>query len=270
MNAIGKAVNDLRYKIPTEILKQAFQEKTHGWKDSPVSIEEQIINRVVKQRVLKDCDIVGGSEVFIPLGNLVPERPNSYTTVYHIPKTLTQGRSITSLLSVGVMSQSMADAFFANANIKQCTITPSMTAAQSMLDSYMPIPAVSVADLQLIGENTVMIRNAANLIISGYLRCIVASDEELSHIQIRSYIHFSKLVELAVKSFIYNELIISIDMAQLSGGRELGKFKEIVESYADSEQMYQEFLEMTWAKVEFMNDQITMSRHLKLMMGSAR
>ena len=270
MNAIIKAVDEVMYRIPRYVLTEVFQQKTYKWRDTPLSIEEQITNQVIKPRVLVDCNIVGGTEVFIPLEGIQPDMPNSYTAVYHIPKTLTQGRTITSVLSVGFVTRSSANAANNAMNVKQCSITPELMAAQNVMDSYSPIPIVSGSQVRLIGENTILLRGVSPIVSNGFLRCVLASDDELSHIQIRSYHHFCKLVELAVKSFIYNETIINIDLAKLSGGRELGMFKTVVESYSDAEQMYQDYLKDVWVGVDYMNDELTFNRFIKTLVGGIR
>jgi len=98
----------------------------------------------------------------------------------------------------------------------------------------------------------------------------LANDENMSNIQIRSYPDFFKLVEFAVKSYIYNELIIQVDTAELRYGQAVGAFKDVLTSYSDAESNYQDFLSNTWRKVAFMNDATQMQRLLKLMIGTNR
>jgi hypothetical protein len=48
------------------------------------------------------------------------------------------------------------------------------------------------------------------------------------------------LVEHAGKSFIDNRLEIEVDIGEIHGGRVIGKIKEILGSYANQEQIYQD------------------------------
>jgi hypothetical protein len=270
MNIISKALNEVSYRIPKEILKEAFYERAVHWRDRPISIEEQITNKVIRPRVLTDCNLVGGTEAFIPLEGLEAEIIDNFTSVYRVSKDSTQGRSIMSVLSVSFTTQSIASAAGALSGIKPGSVTDTGLAGMAMMDSFSSIPITSTARVSLIGENTIMIRDTAPIISYGYIRCILGNDENLANMQMRTIPDFCRLVELAVKSFIYNEMIIKIGMAQLSGGQDLGKFKEIVESYADSEEMYTEFLRTVWAKVSLFNDTQSSTRLLKLMIGGMR
>jgi hypothetical protein len=115
-----------------------------------------------------------------------------------------------------------------------------------------------------------MVKDTAPVLMNGHLRCILANDEDYNNLQMRSVLAFCKLVELAVKAYIYNEYIVRIDMAFLSGGQEIGRFKEVVDTYSDSELAYEEYLKNVWTKVAFMNDPETFTKLLKLQIGAYR
>lgn len=270
MNALIKAVDEIKFRIPKQILMEVFTDRDYFNRQAPVSIDEQITNKVLKSRVMVDCNLTGGAEVFIPLSDLIPQRPNDYTLVYRIPKDKTQGRSIMSALSVGYASQALSNAFMAFQNAKPCSVTPELQAAQNLYQSHAPIPLISGANLRLIAENTILIRGTSQLLSNGYLRAVIANDDEMSHLQMRSIPSFCNLAVLATKAYIYNEATINIDLAKLSGGMDLGKFKEIVDSYADAEELYQEYLHKTFSGVQFMNDEQTFNRFMAMMIGSMR
>lgn len=270
MQALKKAVDEVKYRIPKEILNEVFKEVSFNYRATPVSIDEQILTKVVRARVLVDCNLVGGTEALISLEGVPAENVDIYSTVYHLPKDKTQNRSIMSVLSVTYMAPGMSAMTNAMQGFKPCSVTPSLQAGQAMMDSYSPMPATSTAKVQLIAENTIMIRDTAPPVGHAMLRCVLANDENLAHIQMRSIPDFCKLVELACKSYVYNEFIIKLDRGQLYGGHDLGKFKEIIEGYADSEEMYEDFLRNKWQAVAFMNDTESFTRYTKLMIGSYR
>jgi hypothetical protein len=139
-----------------------------------------------------------------------------------------------------------------------------MSAGQRMGDAVSNIPPISNASVELIGYNTVLIRDQLRVTNSYQLRCVVANDEHMSNMQPRTYLAFGKLCELAIKSYIYNNMIIAMDQAYLSGGQELGQFKAIVESYSDAEEQYGTYLNEVWRPISFMSSTIDYTRFLKL------
>lgn len=277
MNAIQKALDALKFTIPRAVLEKAFIDRRIDWRQTGrANIDDQILNNVVRARVLVDCNLIGGTQALIPLDGLGHDRPNDfYGTVIHIPKALTQGRSINSVLNVGFMSAGMA-ANWGVANTMGSVgayagqeSTALMSSMQAMVASYDKIPMTSTARVQLIAENTILIRDSISFAPNGWLRCILANDENLGNIQLRSYKHFSQLVEYAVKSYIYNELIINLDQGELQGGQTIGVFKEIIQGYSDAEQNYKDYLTDVWEAVAFMNDGEAYGRYIKLILGGA-
>jgi hypothetical protein len=270
MNPIKKAIDEIRYSIPREVLNLVFHNTTHSWRNTPVSLEEQITNKVIRARVMVDCDLVGGDEVFIDLSGVPQEMTNTYTTVYYIPKERTQNRTITAAIAVSYITSAAALAIAGNTGYDVCSVTPSLQLGQAMMNSHMPIPPVSTAKVQLIGENTIMVRDTAPPIGFGYLRCILSNDEALSHLQLRSIPVFCDMCVLAVKAYIYNEYIVTLDKGQLYGGQEIGVVRQIIEGYSDANELYRTFLTEKWTKVAFMNDRETFERFLKLNIGGMR
>jgi hypothetical protein len=134
----------------------------------------------------------------------------------------------------------------------------------------MGMPQVSTARLQLVGENTLLIKDLITLPPNSQLRCILANDEEMSALPLRSYRYFINLCEYAVKSHIYNELIIDIDQDQLQGGAQLGIFKEIVQGYSEAEQNYNDYLNDVMEIVLFQSDDSQYNRLIKLVVGGCK
>jgi hypothetical protein len=238
MNAIRKAITDVSFRIPRQILEKAFLNRSVEWRQtSQTSVDDQILNNVIRARVLVDCNLIGGTQAVIPLEGLNQQRPDGYSSVIHIPKNRTQGRTINSVLHVAFLSQGnfagRMGAGFGGSSPGMGNGSESSALAgamQGIVAAFDKIPMTSTSKVQLIAENTILVRDSINIAPNTYLRCILANDDELSHIQLRSYRAFAQLVEYAVKSYIYNELIVSLDQGELQGGQSLGIFKEIIQS----------------------------------------
>ncbi len=265
--AISKALDEVRFRIPRPILEAVFIDRDLRFRQTPTSINEHIMNEVIRPRVMVDCNLVGGVEVMIPLEGIPSVQTNDYTTVYRIPKSETQNRSIISVLNITFNDPYKVPAYGGVSNFNRSSM---LQVGSAVMDAMGSSPMASTARVQLIGENVVMVSDTIRLPPNIYLRCILANDENMSHLQLKSYRHFANLVVFAVKSYIYNEYIIRMDMAELYGGQQLGRFKEIIDGYADSEELYQTYLTEKMGKVLLMNDRPQMERLLKLMIGGNR
>lgn len=278
MNPITKAVAEIKYRVPRAILEKVFIDGSTYWRSTQhSSIEKQIETLVIRPRVLVDCNLIGGTQALIPLEGLERESPTVQTTVIHIPKDRTRGLSINSVLNVSFFNSASGVGFGGgggygggvsySAGQDQSAM---MAAAAGVMSSFDKIPMTSTSRVQLIAENTILITDSLILPPGSVLRCILADDESLSSLQLRSYRHFSTLVEHAVKAYIYNALIVEMDTAELRYGQGIGMFKEIVSGYADANQNYQDYLRDVWEAVAFMNDDQTYRRYAKLMLGGNR
>lgn len=266
MSAISVALSEVKARIPPPILEKVFINRAQHWRATPMSLDDHILNAVIRPRVLVACNLVGGTEVHINLANVPYERVDDITSVYRIPKDKTQGRTIISVLNITYADPARSGGY--GTGVASAYSSSTESAAQGMVNALANIPVTSTAYVQLISENTVMVRDTMVVPANSFLRCVLENDEEMSHIQLRSYRAFSNLVTHAVKAYIYNEYIIQLDMGELSGGVSLGMFKEIIVGYADAEANYQDYLSEVWEKTAFMNDRETFTRFLKTMIGA--
>lgn len=270
MNPIQKAIVDLKYAIPPEILREAFitvpfrtSMAPSAIRNVPVSLDHQIRQHVIDKRVIPDLNLIGGVEVTIPFDDLVPDNVDPYNTIYTVPKQKTQGRTITRIKSLTIGQGSV----MGTTNMGMEGASPMLDAVSGVMAAALPIPLVSTAYVQLIGENTILINDNMALPHNIYLRCSLEADSDFSHWAAGAYHHFCQLVEFATKAHIHNLLIIQIGMAQLSGGQELGKFKEIVESYSDANENYKTFLHDVMRTVSILQDPEQHRRHLRMLIG---
>lgn len=272
MNPVQHAVDQASFQIPKRILNTIFQSRGSSWHLAPPPLNTQIMNMVVKPRVLVDCQLMGGIETIIPLRNAIIEVVENRNTIIRIPKSETNNRSILAPLAIDL-------AYYAGYPGSNAIMgggypgqggNSALLAGQAALGAMGSIPMTSMSNLSMAGENTILVRNYIALTNAGSLRALVANDEQMSELPLRAYRHFTKLVVLAIKSFIYNEHILEMDVGELISGQQLGAFKSIIEEYKDAEEMYQEYLATTWAKVAFMADNERMNRFIKMQLGSLR
>ena len=278
-NPISKAIAEVKYRIPRQILEKVFVDGSRFYRPTlAASMEAQIENLVIRPRVLVDCNLIGGIQANIPLEGLNYEMPYQYTTVIHIPKDRTNGRSINSVRNVTFFNAAQAGALYGGAaaaagflsNNNSVDNTAAVTAAAGVMASYDKIPLTSTSRVSLIAENTILISEAGFLPTNSYLRCILENDTDLNNLPLRAYRFFSNLVEYAVKAYIYNALVIEIDAGELRYGQNLGAFKDVVSSYADANQNYLDYLKDKMESTLFMADEASYSRFIKMMVGGNR
>lgn len=268
MNVIQKAIDDVKFIIPPPILAAVFNPKHRAWRAQSVSIDTQIRNLVIRPRVFVDCNLAGGKEIKVPLNGLTPDFVNQFTTVYRIPKERTQGRSIMSVLNVTYTDPNMQAGF--GGSFGDCGVSAVGSMTTALMNASAPIPNVSTSSISIIGENVIEVLDSQRLPAYGYLRCIIAHDENMSHLPPRSYRSFCKLVEYAVKAYIFNNYVVEMDMAELSGGVALGRFKEIVDGYQDANELYETYRIEKWDKIAKMVDRDSFDRQIKSIFGGPR
>lgn len=250
MNAIMNALREVRQSIPRRLLEECFLANRYYHNLTPRSVESVIEQTVIDGRVRLDVNIGTGVEVVIPLLGVPYELIDTWNKVYIVPKELSQGRSITSVMSVGYG--------YGYANTSQAYPAPQgsqiVGAANSLVNSVSQVQVSSTAQAWLVGENVVAIRDTYNSSPYVHLRCWLEHDREMSNINPRSYHEFNKLVTLATKAKIYNDLVLEQDYAFIHGGQELGVLKDVLNSYSEANAEYLEFLNTDWRKVAYHND----------------
>lgn len=271
MSALIYAVSEVCQQIPHEVL---YAGMTIG--DDPAivnlsSLDDKILRKVLKKRVLVDCNIVGGVETIIPLNQIQPSFSELFYTVYNVPPDLVMNREIVSALSLAYMPGSGYTGFAAGYNG-----TNGANAGMSFTDSYNPIMNVadrignsasnsgvlSNAHIEIVSYNSLLVYANFRTLANFGCRVVLANDTEMNNISPRSYKNFSLLCVLGVKAYLYNKLIVAINSGYLASGQDLGMFKSILESYSDAEEQYRTYLKEVWGPTAYMCDNTRFNRFL--------
>ncbi|QTH80326.1 hypothetical protein PA10_00126 [Pseudomonas phage pPa_SNUABM_DT01] len=275
MDLITVALDRLRnFEIPQEVLRYAFSPTRYDptkqglIRDYSTGISNDTVIRrqIIEGRVLVDMNLCSGVEVFLPLTNVPGERVDNWTYIYRIPKELTQGRSITevyglsygqghTLGNVGVISEDRSMV---------------LEAAAGVMQSNAAWTQVQSAYCTLVADNTVMVTNMNRVPGISFLRCLVTHDPNLANISGLWADKFSEMVTLACKAWIFNKTVIPLDEGAIRGGASLGRIREIIDTYADANQMYKEFFTEKWRKSGVMANKDQHRRLLRYVVGSRR
>lgn len=272
MNALIYAINEITHVIPHELLQAAFTIDDSPETVNLNTVDDKILRKLLRKRVLIDMNITGGIETIIPLNNVQPSFYEYFYTIYQIPPELTMNKEIVSALNImlmpgsGVFGQgNLGGNSFGN--IGYMNENPVMNVANRIGSAASPSGVLSNAHLEIVGYNTILIYANFRVLTNFGLRVLLENDSNLNNIQPRSYKDVSMACVLACKAYIYNKLIIPVNSGYLASGQDLGMFKSILESYSEAEADYNTFLRERLGAVLFMNDTTRHNRFLASMIN---
>lgn len=275
MNARQYALNEVRKRIPAQILDMVFKPKTSispkmRWmRTNKIESIDSIINTtVIEDRVNLDCNLKGGKEIHIPLEGVKYDEIDAHTRVYYIPFSLTDNRLIVSALTLNYIRYN--GILQSNSNRLSSTGAGGslLNAARDMYRGMASMQVVSTANCEIIGDNVIVVKDTVRHMSDQLsMTVVLENDKAMTNLKPTAYKPYAKLVELATKAHIYNELAVTLDQGQLHVGKELGKIREIVDSYSDAQDQYDEFYAEKWGKVSFTNDRGRMYGYVSSMIG---
>ena len=270
MSAVQTALRKIKFEIPEAVLNLAFRDRKYFNEAFQPPIESRIRSAIIDGQVLPDCNLVGGTQLTIPLTGIVYQTINEYTRIYKVPKSETSGLSITSVLSVtwGVTGSTANSPFTMSQSMDiaggvGCGSSPMLSAAQNVMAALSPLPNLWTANVFLISENTIAIRDYIPTDGPLWLRCMVSNDPELNNIHPKSQPYFAQLCVMAAKAYIYNNLDITLDEGAIHGGYELNRVRTTVDGYSDAIDNYNDFLNNDWRRIAFLNDPESKIRAIK-------
>lgn len=278
------ALDRVKYEIPWEILQEAFMARRYDpsrrerYRDNQlgVSVDSIIRKEVIESRVMVDISLCSGVETRIPLQNCPKEVLDPYNVVFRVPRELTGNRNITTVYSVdyGLAYGSGSGAGPAGGSGNALGVgynsSPLMEAGYGLFQAAMPLQSVSSAYVCLVGDNAVLVNDAIAIPGNLILRCLLSHEPNLANLKPAYFNHFTELVILATKAAVYNKLIINLDEGQIKAGSSIGRFRELVDGYADSNQMYKDYLKDNWRVASTMNDVDKYRRILRMTVGGRR
>ena len=248
-NALDIALTRIRATIPQEILAYAFTSRE--LREETFPIDQLIIEKVIRPRVLKDMNISGGYQKKIMLRreyiepmerNIDDARQNTGRfAIYRIPPREREGRAITEVISLeyyGPYNGHLPTLYGypAGANV------PSL--AGHILDSHTLASTPPKPTVILMAGDLVKLIPSQLSNINWMMNCRLAFDENFNNLNTSAISPFADLCVLAVQAYIYNLTMVTLDKAFISGGYAIGAFKLQIDQYQDANQRYLEQLKV--------------------------
>lgn len=246
VQAFTNALRNVYNNIPLPLLEAAFRPR-----DYQVSIDQRIKEVIVLGRVLPDFNVNAGKIKRIPLsacqienikpdpdfGSILSPTPG---TLYRVPSHARENRDIVGVIDISYIYDyaginDTPFGFGVNGNTVRSLAT-------AMLNSHTGRNACLTPTPILLNNNMILITPTNSFLTDWALVCRLGYDEEFTNLSNSSILQLGKIILTATKGYIWLNLSIRIDQAELSGGQELGQFKNIVDSYKDELDKYNDEL----------------------------
>lgn len=239
MSPFPYALSHINFSIPQEMLRNIYQQK-NDFGIKPESIDAVIEREVLRGRVLTDLNVKHGITMMVDLASASATiTDDGFSYIYDIPSKLLEGRRIINVISIHYMDQ-IRLASYGQPGINQSTALNRVSRA--LVDSHNNIPATETSAMEVIGDNTVLVRYGQIPRNNMVMFCTVSNDENLNNFHSGILPLFSQLCTEAVKADIYNKASIRMDRSEMINGVSIGKFREIADSYADAYKNYTDLL----------------------------
>ena len=252
--ALTACLSHVYHNVPEELLEAAFEPDAYN-----VSLDERIITEVIRGRVLISANLLTGRHTRIALLNDYIENTvhtgSSHArtgigdgtfyedmTVFRIPPEARENKNISHVYaaypyissnstSAGGYGTSTRD--HGNSLTHMSSFALRSHTVETQNTRYVPY---------LLGDNLVRVYPRANYSYGLTLECLLEYDDEFTNMDTGTISNLTQLVLNATRTFIYNKLIIKVDANEIIAGHSIGKFKDIIEEYKDSEERWEELL----------------------------
>lgn len=279
MDALMYCLRTIREEIPEAVINAAVTLDEPEGLEELQSIDELIMLKVIRPRVLLDMKLAAQRELVVPLTGIAYKVDYYNNMIWKIPKDRLQNLDIITPLGIGISVLPSSDFFNPNIGMTDafgvggvvrgggCFGGNTLTNASDQMRGSYERPNIGYnTDVTLIGPNTVLLKGNTFMMTSNLvLRCKVDNDPKLNNIPPKSWRTVAEACVLAFKAYAYKILYLGLDGGLLQFGQEFGRFDQIVESYSDANEDYKEFLRMRLDKVLVMSDTETYNKILGTM-----
>lgn len=243
-NAIPIALTRIKHQVPPQILQIAFSPRQqHAWNN--MSMEQEIVTKVINSRVRTDCNLLGGKTVqisllgtMLELTTVTASQMNSGTgqfSIYRIPPDQRDYSDITEVHRVMYpLPNAGGHATYTSSGSSMCAFQNELINSRTG-GGIPPTPTP-----ELLAPDLVRLHPGGHNQIDWVLVCRVAYDEAFNSLNGSSIDAFAELGVLATKMYIYNNLIIQLDRGFVEYGMDIASVRQIIEPWGDLNELYQE------------------------------
>lgn len=263
MSAIDAALRKIRRDIPIPILNAAFIDDKQRLFGSPSSVENEIVEKVMRGIVIPDISQFGQYiEVDITTCRWEQDPLDQFKRIYYLDEMVTGGRRVIGahLAVLPISGQSYMlpppGAYDAGVNGGIAGST------QKVIDSNSSLPRLSSPECHPVGPNAIEIRDPGMFTYTAKLMAKMEFSEDLNEIKPAFHPLVSTAAVWATKQYIFNKLSLDLDVARLENGVAFDRFKDFVDEYRDAGQTYDDYLVKVQAGLVH-NDEIGNRRNFR-------
>ena len=244
-NTMRMVLSNIHNTIPETILSLAFNPD-----NQPISIDKLIHEKVIVNRVMMDCNLVGGKRKDIVLTYDMVER-TTYTSqemalmigtysLYRIPEEARDYQPISSVVSVSYPSYLNVGPYD---YLRPRGGATASKLANAVIESHTMQGGMITPTVELLSGDLVKLVPGQYNQVNWVLSCNLAYDENFNNLNPQAVRAFMDLTLCAAKAYIYNRLLVPIDQARIIHGSEHGIIKDIIYKYEAEEEKYKELLD---------------------------
>lgn len=242
---MSMVLQHIHSNVPKLLLSLAYNPSKE-----PVSIDKLIQKTTLMGRVYQQCNLVAGKRKEIVLtSSMVVQtemmseqegylRMGKYA-VYEIPPEYRDNRPIVSVIGLGYPNQAISYPWDQLRPSSGATVGK---LAKAVLTSHTMSGALITPDVELISGDRVKIDPPQYSDFGWVLSCNIAYDDNFNSLNAQAVIALQELCLCAVKSYIYNELVLEIDQGKIIHGGEVGAIKDLIYEYKSEEEKFKELL----------------------------
>lgn len=246
-NVVNTLLRNIYYKIPNEILTEAFRKVMMN---SNRTLDSVIKQHIIIDIVLMNCNLYAGKTKSLVLyenyGKQIDDKMlmaafDGCYGVYTIPPEARENRPITAVLDIAYPTTLALYGVFPNTASVGRSVTNGIDQA---LGSFTHTPAYTTPVPMLIDGDAGIIQLSppAAVHVDWVLSCMLAYDKEFANISLNMLPSLRDMVEYATKAYIHNALFIQLNQGYLQGGLQLEAIRGTIESYSTANDIFEEKL----------------------------
>lgn len=270
INAGLKRIKDI---IPPELLRRAFMPTQYDTYYNVQTIESVIMTEVIRNSVIPDCNRNGGTTMTIPImAHWVERFDIPPRIVISIPPEARQYQEITAVRIVGYSNIGMSYQGYLPSSVNPVGMSQTLNYARMVMDASSSIQPLVCSSVKVSpdGGGLVVLDAPTRVTMPLCATVVLGYDSEMSDLSNNMTFLFAKLCEYAAKRYIYTNLDISVDRAELEGGASIGRFADRLREYSDAAAEYDRLLEEEWYGATVYDNPISKENFITSMIGPGR